>query len=157
MTKARKIRTAEPWVSILLIWIFSSSLLFLLACSKNSTLEETQAREATAQTEAYKGKLVLSQIGLAKGENYLGQIVFYVEGSVKNEGDRVVQRIDLTFLFKDSLNQVVLKETRKAVDYKNKKGLESQKSINFQVGFDRLPRDWDHRIPEINVAKVIFK
>src|SRR5438552_16904039 len=111
MTKARKIRTAEPWVSILLIWIFSSSLLFLLACSKNSTLEETQAREATAQTEAYNGKLVLSQIGLAKGENYLGQIVFYVEGSVTNEGDRVVQRIDLTFLFKDSLNQVVFKET----------------------------------------------
>jgi len=157
MTKARKTRPAEASVKILLIWIFFSSLLFLWACRKNSTLEETQARDANAQAEAYKSKLVLSEIGLAKGENYLGQIVFYVEGSLKNEGERVVQRIELTFLFRDSLNQIVLKETRKAVDYKNKKGLESQKSINFQVGFDRLPRDWDHRVPEIQVASVIFK
>src|SRR5438046_1835726 len=103
MTKARKVRTAEPWVSTFLIWIFFSSLLFLLACREHSTLDETNAREATAQAEAYKSKLGLSQIGLAKGENYLGQIVYYVEGSVKNEGERVVLRIDMTFLFKDSL------------------------------------------------------
>src|SRR5436309_164911 len=155
MTKARKIRTAEPWVGILLGW--TCSLLFLSTCRKDSTIEEMQKREATAQVEAYKSRIVLSEIGLAKGENYLGQIVYYVEGSAKNEGKRVVQRIDLTFLFKDSLNQVVLKETRKAVDYKNKKGLESQKAINFQVGFDRLPRDWDHRIPEVQLTNVIFK
>jgi len=155
MTKARKIRTAEPWVGILLGW--TCSLLFLSTCRKDSTIEEMQKREGIAQVEAYKSKIVLSRIGLAKGENYLGQIVYYVEGTVKNEGERIVQRIDLTFLFKDSLNQVVLKETRKAVDYKNKKGLESRKAINFQVGFDRLPRDWDHRIPEIQVANVIFK
>jgi hypothetical protein len=157
MTKARKIRAAEPWVGILLGWAFASSLLFLSNCSKDPTLEEAQKREATAQVEAYKSKIVLSRIGLAKGENYLGQIVYYVEGTVKNEGERIVQRIDLTFLFKDSLNQVVLKETRKSVDYKNKKGLESQKSINFQVGFDHLPHDWDHRIPEIQLTNVIFK
>ena len=157
MTKARKIGAAEPWVGILLGWTFASSLLFLSTCRKDPTLEEAQKREATAQVEAYKSKIVLSQIGLAKGENYLGQIVYYVEGTVKNEGERIVQRIDLTFLFKDSLNQVVLKETRKAVDYKNKKGLESQKSINFQVGFDHLPHDWDHRIPEVQLTNVIFK
>jgi len=157
MTKARKLRPAEPWVGILLVWIATSPWLFLSTCRKDATLEETQRQEATAQVEADKSRIVLSEIGLAKGENYLGQIVYYVEGSAKNEGERVVQRIDLTFLFKDSLNQVVLKETRKAVDYKNKKGLESRKAINFQVGFDRLPRDWDHRIPEIQVANVIFK
>ncbi|PYV91416.1 MAG: hypothetical protein DMG05_07330 [Acidobacteria bacterium] len=113
MTKARKIGAAEPWVGILLGWTLASSLLFLSICSKDPTLEEAQKREGIAQVEAYKSKIVLSRIGLAKGENYLGQIVYYVEGTVKNEGERIVQRIDLTFLFKDSLNQVVLKETRK--------------------------------------------
>ena len=31
-----------------------------------------------------------------------------MEGSLKNKGNRVVQRVEITFLFKDSLKQVVI-------------------------------------------------
>lgn len=110
-----------------------------------------------AEAEAYKTKIEVSKIGLAKGENYLGGEVYYVEGSLRNAGGRVVQRVELTFLFRDSLKQVVLKESRKAVEYKGARGLEADQSTRFQVAFDHLPKDWNYVIPEVQVNQVTFK
>jgi hypothetical protein len=136
----------------------ATGLLFLsIACDQNPNSAVIKGSGAEAQTEVYKGKIELSRVGLSKGENYLGDQVFYVEGSLKNNGDKLVQRVELTFLFRDSLNQVVLRETRRAVDYKGNKGLEPQKSTNFQIGFERLPRDWNYTVPEAQVSSVILK
>ena len=96
-------------------------------------------------------------MGLAKGESYLGNEVFYVEGVLKNNSSRAIQRVELLFLFKDSLNQVVLRETRKAVDYKGSKGLEPRKSATFQVAFDRLPKDWNYVVPDVQINNINFK
>jgi hypothetical protein len=133
------------------------SILLVSACTKGSQSGETSGAEQVAQTEAYKSQLELSHVGLAKGENYLGNEVFYVEGVVKNNGSRAIQRVELLFLFKDSLNQVVLREARKAVDYKGGKGLEPQKSTNFQVAFERLPKDWNYVVPDVQVSNLNFK
>ena len=76
---------------------------------------------------------------------------------MKNNGSRAIQRVELLFLFKDSLNQVVLREARKAVDYKGSKGLEPQKSTNFQVAFERLPKDWNYVVPDVQVSNLNFK
>jgi len=130
---------------------------FLLVPACKNGVQSGGAAEQAAQSDAYKNQLELSHVGLAKGENYLGNEVFYVEGTLKNSGLRVVQRVELLFLFKDSLDQVVLKEPRKAVDYKGKKGLEPQKSTNFQVAFEHLPRDWNYVVPEVKISSISFK
>ena len=96
----------------------------------------------------------MSRVGLAKGENYLGSEVFYVEGSLKKRGNRVVQRVEITFLFRDSLKQVVLKESRKALEYKGARGLEADKTTRFQVAFDHLPREWNYVLPDLEVSQV---
>jgi hypothetical protein len=96
-------------------------------------------------------------VSLAKGENYLGSEVFYVEGSIKNMGNRVVQRVEITFLFRDSLKQVVLKESRKALEYKGTRGLEADKTTRFQVAFDHLPKDWNYFVPELEVTQITLK
>jgi hypothetical protein len=132
---------AETFPAILL-----GLLLLISACGKGS---QSGGVASPAQAEAYKSQLELSHIGLAKGESYLCHEVFYVEGVVRNNGTRAIQRVEVLFLFKDSLNQVVLRETRKHVDYKGGKGLEPQKSTNFQVAFERLPKDWNYVVPDV--------
>jgi hypothetical protein len=127
------------------------------SCSEKPEGSGGRGIQNSSEAEAYKKKIELSNIGLAKGESYLGNEVFYVEGSLRNTGDQAVQRIDLTFLFKDSLNQVVLKESRKAVEYKGARGLEPQNLARFQVAFDHLPKDWNHAIPEVLIAQVNLK
>jgi hypothetical protein len=140
---------AETFPAILL-----GLLLLVSACGKGP---QSGGGAGPAQAETYKSQLELSHVGLAKGENYLGNKVFYVEGMLKNNSSRAIQRVELLFLFKDSLNQVVLRETRKAVDYKGSKGLEPQKSTNFQVAFERLPKDWNYVVPDVQINNINLK
>jgi hypothetical protein len=151
MTQTHRSHMTAP---AFMLAVVTSSLILLSACAKGPP---SSGVVSPAQAETYKSQLELSHVGLAKGENYLGNEVFYVEGMLKNNSSRAIQRVELLFLFKDSLNQVVLKETRKAVDYKGSKGLEPQKSANFQVGFERLPRDWNYVVPEVQINNINFK
>ena len=144
----------------MMIFHMTASLLLMIViagCRGGSPNQTSQSGKAGAEAEAYKSKIRISRVGLAKGENYLGDEVFYVEGSLKNTGDRVVQRVEITFCFRDSLKQVVLKESRKALDYKGERGLEVDKSMRFQVAFDHLPKDWDYVVPELEVSQVTLK
>jgi len=137
--------------------VLAVSLALPMTAGCGGTRSTQNREEEKARGDAYKSKIEISKAGLAKGENYLGGEVFYVEGWLKNTGDRVVQRVEITFLFRDSLKQVVLKESRKAVDYKAGGGLEAAKSTRFQVAFDHLPKDWNHVLPEIEVSQVTLK
>ncbi len=128
-----------------------------VGCGRDSSSQTSQAAQNVVETEAYKSKIEVSKVGLAKGENYLGSEVFYVEGSIKNMGDRVVQRVEITFLFRDSLKQVVLKESRKALEYKGTRGLEADKATRFQVAFDHLPKEWNYVLPDLEVTQVTLK
>jgi hypothetical protein len=129
----------------------------MTGCRGGSSNQSSQTGKTAAEAEAYKSKINVSKVGLAKGENYLGSEVFYVEGWLKNTGNRVVQRVEITFLFKDSLNQVVLKESRKTLEYKGGRGLDGDKSTRFQVAFDHLPKDWNYVLPDIEVSQVTLK
>jgi hypothetical protein len=132
-------------------------LIVMAGCGSNPSSRTSQAGQSAIEAEAYKSKIEVSKVGLAKGENYLGSDVFYVEGSLKNMGNRVVQRVEITFLFKDSLKQVVLKESRKALEYKGGRGLEADKSTRFQVAFDHLPKEWNYVLPDFEVSQVTLK
>ena len=110
--------------------------------------------ESAAREEAYRSRVTLSKLGLAKGENFLGDEIIYVEGSLTNDGEGTIRRVELTFLFKDSLDQVVLKETRTALEYRGKRGIAPQQAAEFQVAFENLPRDWNYVVPEIQVSGI---
>src|SRR5438093_12594360 len=107
MTQAHRPQMSAS--TVLVIVVLSSSM-FVSACAKGP---QSSGAVSPAQAETYKSQLELSHMGLAKGESYLGNEVFYVEGVLKNNSSRAIQRVELLFLFKDSLNQVVLRETRK--------------------------------------------
>lgn len=134
-----------------------SLLITLIGCKGGASRISSQTDKTAAEADVYRSKIELSKVGLAKGENYLGSEVFYVEGWLKNTGDRVVQRVEITFLFRDSLKQVVLRESRKALEYKGGRGLDADKSTRFQVAFDHLPKDWNYVLPDIEVSQVTLK
>lgn len=110
--------------------------------------------ETVAREEAYREQVALSSLGLAKGENFLGDEIFYVEGTLTNGGESTIRKVELTFRFKDSLDQVVLKEARTALEYRGKRGIAPQKAAEFQVAFENLPRDWNYVVPEVQVSGI---
>jgi len=141
---------------VVLVWLIGA-LMVLSACTDKSRSGKAGNGTAAGNDSAYEDKIEISHLGLAKGESYLGDSVYFVEGEIKNNGDRIIQRVELTLIFRDSLKQVVLKETRRALDYKASKGLEAQKTAKFQIGFDHLPKDWNNFLPEVQVTGVVLR
>jgi len=128
-------------------------LLSFLACRRN--LDQHYGTGILGELEeAYRTKVIVSKLGLSKGENFLGDTVFYVKGIITNSGEEKIQRVVLTFLFKDSTNQVVLKDTRKAIEYRGGRGIESLQVAEFQVAFDNLPQAWNYIVPEVQVSQI---
>lgn len=110
-----------------------------------------------ALAAAYKAKIKLTHLGLARGENYLGDTVYYVQGKAGNLGDKPVQQLELLFNFSDYQNKVLSKETRMALNYKGGGSLAPQGTSEFQVGFEKLPPNWNYALPEVSVSKVVFR
>jgi hypothetical protein len=113
--------------------------------------------ELAALAVAYKAKIELTHLGLARGENYLGDTVYYVQGKAKNIGDKPVQQLELMFKFSDYQNKVLSAEVRMALNYKGGGSLAPQATSEFQVGFEKLPINWNYALPEVSVSKVVLR
>ena len=63
------------------------------------------------QPDPYASKLKLSDIKLSAAQNYMGGTVTYLDFNITNNGDRAVVGATVNAQFKDSMGQVVQKET----------------------------------------------
>ena len=65
----------------------------------------------TAAPNPYAQNLKLSDIKLSAAENYMGGTVTYLDFSITNTGDRALVGADVHAEFKNSLGEIVQKET----------------------------------------------
>ena len=67
--------------------------------------------EGALQPNPYAEKLKLSEIKLSAAENYMGGTVTYLDFNITNTGDRALVGAAVKAQFKDSMGQIVQKET----------------------------------------------
>lgn len=67
--------------------------------------------EVGAQPNPYAEKLKLSDIKLSAAENYMGGTVTYLDFNMTNTGDKALVGANVNAQFKDTMGQVVQKET----------------------------------------------
>lgn len=109
-----------------------------------------------AAQQQYAARIAISELELSQFENFLGQTVTYVEGRLTNRGTRVISALELTFEFKDVLNQTVLRETVRVIGRRSTP-LGAGLARSFRVGFDSIPADWDRRAPAIRVTGLVLE
>ena len=66
-----------------LISVGTLLLLSFLACRRNSDQHHSSGILGELE-EAYRTKITVSKLGLSKGENFLGNTIFYVKGTITN-------------------------------------------------------------------------
>jgi hypothetical protein len=152
----RNLHEAERMKSGLAVLVIAG-ILWATGCQGTAPGPVEDSPEMAAPAEKYKSKLSFSELGLARGENYLGDAIYYVQGKVTNGGDRAVQRVEIVFKFMDSQNREVFRENRRALDYKGGGKLAPQQTSEFQVAFERVPDNWNYSLPEVEVSKVVFR
>jgi hypothetical protein len=118
--------------------------------------------------DPYAANLQLSDVNLSAADNFAGGTSYYVEGKVTNTGNKVVNGATVEIAFKNSLGQVVQRETQTlmvilarqpAIDVVALNGapLNPSQSRDFRLTFERISADWDRQKPELRVITVSWK
>ncbi len=67
--------------------------------------------QTTPQIDPYAAKLQISNAKVSAAENYVGGTVTYLDATITNTGDKDLVGADMNLVFKNTMDQVVQKET----------------------------------------------
>ena len=86
-------------------------------------------------------------------ESYMKQSVVEITGNIQNNGDRVLELIEINCVFYDPYGQVVLRQRVPIVSAQLKPG----ESKQFRLPFDNLPETWNNVMPQLVIAGITFE
>ncbi|HVP44157.1 MAG TPA: hypothetical protein VMS96_12050 [Terriglobales bacterium] len=123
-----------------------------------------------AGVDPYAAKLAISDLKMSAAENFVGGTVSYLEGKITNNGDQPVLGASLEVTFRNSLGEVVQKETMpvRALQAHSVTGtpemfdlrlapLQPGKTIDFRLTFEHISNDWNREYPQVKVVSVTTK
>jgi len=106
-----------------------------------------------AAERAYAGQIHFQSGEMSHATNFLNQEFIYVEGSMSNDGARKVRGLEVTFEFRDALEQVILRDTERLID-PGGEALGGGKQRDFRVTFEHIPSAWTQQYPSIHVSEL---
>lgn len=98
-------------------------------------------------------------------ESYLKQSIVEITGNIMNAGDRPIDSVEVTWLFKEpgavmpdgQLYQEVIWRERTSLVTKKTGGLAPGQFRHFSVSFDNIPDSWNQAMPSLVIAGIAFK
>jgi hypothetical protein len=143
--------TRRVALSLLVILTGVGVYFILFRAPQRTATQRTAHLEFGPQEQAYAPNLHVGNFAMKQAENFLNQEVKIVEGDVLNVGDRTVLALDATIEFRDSLNQIALRETRPLLPA-SPEGLKPGEVAHFEVSFDHVPNSWNYQMPLVTVS-----
>lgn len=127
------------------------------------TAEAEEAKEAVAKAAqaAYFPSVEISGFKASKGKTYGDEDAAFVEGEVKNRGDRTLSQVEVTFVFLDASGKPVHEETYHPVLVtqlgfgRDNTPLKPNYSRRFKAGFKNPPSEWAGKM-EAKITTVEF-
>jgi hypothetical protein len=123
--------------------------------NKMVNVQQTIPLHTGAAEGDYASNIRFEKIELTREANGLGQEVTTLHGEVSNAGPRPVAEIMLTVQFNDSMNQIVLRETRRVVGVRAQP-LGAAETRAFEIAFDNIPGSWNMQQPSLHIAAIQF-
>jgi hypothetical protein len=109
----------------------------------------------TGVAKAYVRNLKLSDVDMQAHESYMQQNVVEITGTIQNNGDRVLQVVEINCIFSDAYGQMVLRE-RVPIVSKKMGGLAPGETKSFRLAFDTIPESWNQALPSMVIAGIEF-
>ena len=161
-TAVREEAEPKPWAAIIIVLVLLAVLLGLFM------LLARGPRRTAAGANPYATQISFSDAKTTQVQNFLGANVTYIEGAVSNNGDKTVTGSEVQITFKNSLGQVVQRQTEPlwivqrrepAVDVASLAGnpMTPGESREFQLSFEHISADWNRQFPELRITIVTTK
>jgi hypothetical protein len=121
-----------------------------------------------AALPAYAANLKFSDMTTSAAQNFAGQTVSYIDGSINNTGDKTVVHAMVQITFKDELGQTAQRDELairvlrtggpydEAVDL-TLSPLAPGQSKPFRLTFENISAQWNHAYPDLQITQVITK
>ena len=110
----------------------------------------------TAEAKGYITNLKLDNVGMKATVDYFSQRVVEIEGSIANNGDRGLDLVEVTCVFRDYSNQIVSRQ-RAPIVSKKMGGLKPGETKTFRLPFDAVPDSWNRQMPQLVIAGIDFQ
>ena len=110
----------------------------------------------SGEARAYVRNLQLLDVEMKANESYLKQAIVEIVGKIGNNGDRVMQVVEINCVFYDPYGQVVLRERVPIVNRKMGTLAPGERK-NFRLAFDNIPESWNQAMPQMVIANIVFE
>ena len=127
------------------VWL---GLLFLISCQK-----APEVRTVSGGDPAYASQVQITDLHLSAEENFLGQQVVYLDGKIGNRGFQLIRQLRIRLFFRDTLNQVVLRDEQEILGGRSEP-LRPGQTRSFQIRFDRIPDSWNLQVPQFEIVSL---
>jgi hypothetical protein len=108
-----------------------------------------------ARAYIHNGFLKITDSDMRAHESYLKQEVVEITGNITNNGDRVLDTVEIVCVFYDAYGQVILRERVAIVSRKMQKLAPGEKK-RFRLAFDNVPESWNQAMPQMVIAAIDF-
>ncbi len=159
-------RGSRAWIPIAagaLIVVVIVVLLVVLGRNPQQTQQEQPQ-------PPYASNLHISDLKLSAAENFVGATVSYLDGKIANTGNQTVTGCRIEAVFRNSMGQIVQKETQPLMILHTRTGygyqdlmplsaapLQVNQVQDFRLTFEHISADWDHGYPELRVVSLALK
>jgi hypothetical protein len=109
-----------------------------------------------ATEQAYSDRIHFDDIKLAHATNFLNQDFTYVAGTIANMGDKDIKAIQVQIEFRNTLDQVVLRENESLIP-PDAEPIPAGQRRDFQVTLEHLSEEWNHQYPSIYVTGLVLE
>jgi hypothetical protein len=157
-----------PWLGLGIGAVIILGIIAYLIYSSRSgpkTFEKPITVAQSAPQDPYADKLEIKDVKMAQAQNILGGTMTYLEAKITNRGDKTIVGAGVEVTFKNSLNQVVQRETQPlmiitqrepAMDIVavNNSPLKPGDTKDFQLTFEHISADWSRQYPELRLTTI---
>lgn len=153
-TDKPKVPIATAAIAVIVIAAVAVSLWTVLKPVQNSPAPAVEINVPVAMTpeeQAYAASIRFENIALSRAENFIHQEVTILNADAVNDGGRPLDKLTVVVEFSDSMNQIVLRESRPVLG--NASGsLAPGQRRSFELSFDGVPASWNMQQPALRVA-----
>jgi hypothetical protein len=158
-----------PWLGLGIGFVIIVAIIGALVYSSRKSETRQSAQPAVMQSAAaadpYAANLKISDVSMSAAENMLGGEVTYIEGKVTNTGDKTVTGATVEVTFKNSLDQVVQRQTEPLWIVQRREPaidvavvpIKPGDTREFRLSFEHISADWNRQFPDLRITVVTTK
>jgi hypothetical protein len=160
-----------PWVGLAIGAVIILGIIAYLIYSSRSAPTRFAPPITIAQSapeDPYAKNLTITGPQMAEAANMLGGKMTSLEAHIANHGDKTVIGATVEVTFRNSLNQVVQRESQPlmiitarepALDITavNNSPIKPGDTKDLQLNFEHISADWNRQYPELRVTNVVTR